>query len=1163
MFDNFKNKVKGSKFIDEIDPNILVENKRDFNASLKYYYEDPKDRKDVEEGGLNLSNKPRPWYSFEKTIDNKQVLVEGRQAFNDALLYKPILMTEYIRKYFIDPFESKGKKSPFKFYEQTRPKTLGFELGPQQKFSGQFISYQTDFPGLLFFQGLGSGKTATAIQAAQAMASKFIDDQGEVRPIKGREVILGTKSKKNYCPVTILVPKNIIEQYKNEIIGQIQDGQVKSATSSCVLYFENSDSDVNEYRQIYVGTVDKITEKNGHQKVTYKCKEIEELKELEEKLKEQREQLEQVSNLYNKLEFATENNEPIDKILKNELLSGVKSNQIIFLQNKITSIRSSIKELENKKKGFTKKLDDKIQDIYFIVSFDTFINKLRKKIDDFSPDKKKAKYEPSEYVAEGIPQKLKSTDDAYIGNIPHPDCFHSDSLIIIDEIHRNSSEDASMYTTLYNTLYIYCRNLINGEHTMTVGLLTATPIFDVPFQMAQTINLLRPRIPFPTKEKKHDELFIDRRKNEIKNKLLYKYLLSGYVSYFKGGNPNAYPYRRNHIKLHVMSSQQINKYIMCLVSDLKSKSKKKGDESKYNNDSSGQFAKTIGSMSCVFDGDDKYSGEEDDRVFDLGNELINMNNPEQIRRKFRIHSAKLTWSGDKIMDSSTKEEGPIFVHASLITRGIIPLVFYLLANGYTLLNDQELEKNNSQLKKYNKKTFGIWSPGAFELLKKKGYFRKSADYKEYTSMLHKRVNDFENHDGSLCKAIIGNIQEGVSFMNFSAVILQASWWNVSRNEQIIGRVIRFYSHAMLPPNRQYVDVYYNCNILPEYPHRSEKIFDYLKEELKDKDQSYSWGGLNLASCTFDQCMYNTAKNKQKLNIQFENAAKESAIDYELNKSGNMVRLEEFVYDELLNYDKGSKVSDHVKKNDIENTLYAPIKNQKIFYNRSLDQYYILKNNKLLKIDLVYKFDEIINREKLGQEDIKYSTLIWPAYDFKTQEQEEDVVINNLGNDTLGRNMVSLNMIEKINSDLLNKKINNKNFFELMEYAISIGEEKSAWDEINSERLKNNAINIIIPLFNLQRKMDEYKLEEIRNICRSIKDDKIWYAKDKMSDEKTDKINLIIGMNLKKEVLFEKIEKIIDKKIDRNEPDIKEALSIFSSNELKKIFNSLQKKKKKS
>ncbi len=130
---------------------------------------------------------------------------------------------------------------------------------------------------------------------------------------------------------------------------------------------------------------------------------------------------------------------------------------------------------------------------------------------------------------------------------------------------------------------------------MKIILSSATPIADRPSQLGNVINLLRPRIPFPTKQADFEKWFVHNDLN-TKNKILFKYMLSGYVSYFKGGNPKGYPYRRNHIMLHPITSIQSNIYIKRLSKAL---------ENQKNNNEKGVFSITTPDLLCVFPGQEK------------------------------------------------------------------------------------------------------------------------------------------------------------------------------------------------------------------------------------------------------------------------------------------------------------------------------------------------------------------------------------------------------------------------------------------------------------------------------------------------------------------------------------------------------------------------------
>jgi hypothetical protein len=71
-------------------------------------------------------------------------------------------------------------------------------------------------------------------------------------------------------------------------------------------------------------------------------------------------------------------------------------------------------------------------------------------------------------------------------------------------------------------------------------------------------------------------------------------------------------------------------------------------------------------------------------------------------------------------------------------------------------------------------------------------------------------NSPQNKDGSLIKVIVGSpaMKEGVSLLRVRSVHILDPYWNRSRTEQIMGRAVRFRSHADLPLNERKVDVYH-------------------------------------------------------------------------------------------------------------------------------------------------------------------------------------------------------------------------------------------------------------------------------------------------------------------------------------------------------------------
>jgi hypothetical protein len=51
------------------------------------------------------------------------------------------------------------------------------------------------------------------------------------------------------------------------------------------------------------------------------------------------------------------------------------------------------------------------------------------------------------------------------------------------------------------------------------------------------------------------------------------------------------------------------------------------------------------------------------------------------------YSTKLKYIGDKILNSlKSNNNGPIFVYSDRIARGLLPIIYYLEANGFSLIS---------------------------------------------------------------------------------------------------------------------------------------------------------------------------------------------------------------------------------------------------------------------------------------------------------------------------------------------------------------------------------------------------------------------------------------------------------------------------------------------
>jgi hypothetical protein len=848
-------------------------------ACMKYYY---KNKEDFDR--LNLECEDRPW--------------EG--DFNDAKDYSPEKMEKYINKYFI--FD----KSPFKFEKDYQNKTMdklcntkSFELNPSQKFLGMFINNNTDFTGILVNHGLGSGKTTTSIIIGEAMKSHgFVD--GQMVKLKGRSPF----------KVFIVAPKNVQEQFIQEIVGSIKKGVIQSATAACVISTDSGEG----YRQFYVGSQNA----NG----TYHYGPLRELEELEKR--------------------------------------NPKNPRIILLKDKIRASVSTV---------------------YEIMTHDRFLNQIMKTVE-----------KNGVYAAEPI-----FTNKLNINN----DYFHSpNSLLIIDEIHtlvREYSDKAgSNYRKLYHTLMFYARQRENGLPAMKIVLLTGTPIYDNPHEAALILNLLRPRMPFPTSKDKFKELFITK-EGDMKNKELFKYMCSGYVSYFKGGNPNGFPFRRNYMLYHRMRNEQEASYISSFTHEFEKErkllktttredeekpstyyqlstqkcniayptkqlkyasAKKEPERPKGANEVRGrspigpkgpkepkkkrttimldapQDTRRFASTETALPFRRLKFGEDDDVEDDDVEDEEVKNKPKHITMFSRY--LKSIGSFDAVLDEAEKwslkfakivrliykTPGPVFIYTRYVGHGILGIVSILNALGWNFLNSAGGERS-----------YAVWSPGALSSLGLiDGLISIEPNQQDsYIKRMKSIFNSPENKDGSLCKVLISNVVEGISLRRVTQVHVCEPWWNMSEMEQIVARAIRFCSHSDIPD--KYVDVYYHASALKSYPKKDPHIAKFA-------------GNSSLSWLTINQQMYLTAIRKQTLNNQFEQAMKESAIDCTLNKYGNIVRLEKI-------------------------TMQGPLSVENLYYDRTTNSYYSVEAASRLR-------STPEPRILIRGVDLNYGEKIWPA-----------------------------------------------------------------------------------------------------------------------------------------------------------------------------------------
>lgn len=348
-----------------------------------------------------------------------------------------------------------------------------------------------------------------------------------------------------------------------------------------------------------------------------------------------------------------------------------------------------------------------------------------------------------------------------------------DSLLIIDEIHNMVSEKGTYYDVLYKA--------VNGKvGDLRTIIMTATPIFDKPVELALTMNLLlKKKLPIGNK---FINEFIDTTINDdgsfdykAKNLDVLKNAIRGYVSYYRGAPPHVFPQTIMHIVKCKMSDKQLKVYKKALKEEI-------GDDVDYIAEgiSNNFFIGTRMISNMVF---------PNNKINEEGYNSLKDSN--LLKPELEILSPKF----NAILRKIKRTKGTVFVYSNFKEFGGIKVFARMLeVHGF----------NNYEYHGSGPKRFAIWS----------------GDQEPHIKEEIKAVfNNKNNTNGSKIKIMLGSpsVKEGVTFLRIQGVHIIEPYWNMSRLEQIIGRASRFCSHKDVDEDRRVVNVYIYLSVHSSIP----------------------------------------------------------------------------------------------------------------------------------------------------------------------------------------------------------------------------------------------------------------------------------------------------------------------------------------------------------
>ena len=370
------------------------------------------------------------------------------------------------------------------------------------------------------------------------------------------------------------------------------------------------------------------------------------------------------------------------------------------------------------------------------------------------------------------------------------------TLLIIDEIHNMISEEGTYYELLYKQIH-------SAPQTLRLVLMSATPIFDKPVEIALTMNLLLRDKQLPTGQE-FISTFMDisyTKKGpvyKVKNMDLFKEYIKGYVSYYRGAAPKSFPRSELFFVKTRMSDRQEKLYRKIIKPELQTTNIK----DYVNSDISNSFFIGTRVVSNFVYPNNELGLEGFDSIKEGD---LSQKNIKEFSPKFF-----------KILRKIKQSDGTIFVYSNFREFGGIRIFARMLEyNGF----------KNYQFHGSGNKRFGIWSGEEDPIVKE-----------EIKSVF----NNKNNEDGSQIKVILGSpsVKEGVSFLRVQQVHLIEPYWNFSRMDQIIGRAIRFCSHKDVEPYKQLVKVYIYIAIHPNIPRSIDQHILKMAIDKKIVNQAF-------------------------------------------------------------------------------------------------------------------------------------------------------------------------------------------------------------------------------------------------------------------------------------------------------------------------------------
>ena len=435
----------------------------------------------------------------------------------------------------------------------------------------------------------------------------------------------------------------------------------------------------------------------------------------------------------------------------------------------------------------------------------------------------------------------------------------SNRMLVIDEVHNLRITGEGTIKPSSENLLTLVTNAVN----LKLLLLSATPMFNDYQEIIWLLNLLNlndKRYPVTVREVFDSKgAFIQNAEGiEIGKELLIQKMM-GYISYVRGNNPFTFPYSIYPLEANNPSSylgmlknndwsypdKQLNgkaiidpiQILDLSITTIGSYQKKGYDfvldslrkEKPILNDPNKGLLFTIlepplQALNMIYPHYELDSDDADDDLYQYlyGKKGLDrtMMYDEATKSGFRYkditlqnfgrifsppeigkYSAKIA----AICDSIRKSKGIVFVYSQYIDGGGVPFALALEEMGITRYGGRSLFKTapTKPIDALTLKSKNVKFPAKYIMIT--GDKNLTPDVK--TEL--KAITSPNNINGEMIKVVIVSRagSEGLDFKNIRQTHILDPWYNLNRQEQIVGRSVRNFSHCALPFEQRNVEIY--------------------------------------------------------------------------------------------------------------------------------------------------------------------------------------------------------------------------------------------------------------------------------------------------------------------------------------------------------------------